>query len=364
MNPPTEQLIRDYLNRLSVASRGQLGFSERQSLLDRTRARIEAECSGLNGVSAVLVRKALAGLGDPIALVELELAEIGSKAIRAGNQHDPGVTGNGHGMAVSLPPAAEVVMGNEIGKDLVAPDGLNGSEPARAANSAGPASARSGESASVPAPRGPDGGAGRPLRAVPSVNPSGQSPKTSGDAKAPLAAPDPAPAPAPDPDPGSASGSGTGGASTGTRPQTSRFGRSTPVGTGTTAGFLRNALTLARDNKVEVLAILLLGVGGPVYPPVWLLGALLALPSRKWVINDKFIGITLPVVLVIVGTVLILVLGGQHDTMTSYAYEAWLGAGRLSRGLTLAGAIYLLWSLQRGRRKPKPPPWNVPHRLR
>ena len=46
MNPPTEQLIRDYLNRLSVAARGKLGFSERQSLLDRTRARIEAECDG------------------------------------------------------------------------------------------------------------------------------------------------------------------------------------------------------------------------------------------------------------------------------------------------------------------------------
>ena len=76
MNPPTEQLIRDYLNRLSVAARGKLGFSERQSLLDRTRARIEAECDGSNGASAIQVRRALAGLGDPIAIVEREHARI------------------------------------------------------------------------------------------------------------------------------------------------------------------------------------------------------------------------------------------------------------------------------------------------
>src|SRR6185437_1382993 len=76
MNPPTEQLIRDYLNRLAVAARGKLGFSERQSLLDRTRARIEAECDGSNGASAIQVRRALAGLGDPIAIVEREHARI------------------------------------------------------------------------------------------------------------------------------------------------------------------------------------------------------------------------------------------------------------------------------------------------
>ncbi len=108
---------------------------------------------------------------------------------------------------------------------------------------------------------------------------------------------------------------------------------------------------------------MLLGAGGAIYPPVWLLGAMVALPSRKWDINDKFAGITVPVLLVIIGTVLIIVFGGEHNSIGSYAFEAWVGAGRLCRVFALMGAAYLLWGLRRGRRKPKQPPWKVPHRL-
>ena len=42
MHPPSEQLVRDYLNGLSVAAASRLGPRERQQLLDRPRARIEA----------------------------------------------------------------------------------------------------------------------------------------------------------------------------------------------------------------------------------------------------------------------------------------------------------------------------------
>jgi len=125
----------------------------------------------------------------------------------------------------------------------------------------------------------------------------------------------------------------------------------------------RGAVAVARNHTLEVLALVLLGVGGVVYPPIWLVGAALALPSKKWDIRDKFFGITLPVVLVIIGTVLIIVFGGQRASISDYAYEAWLGAERLSRVLAAVGAIYLAWGLRRGRRQPKEPPWNVPHRL-
>lgn len=107
----------------------------------------------------------------------------------------------------------------------------------------------------------------------------------------------------------------------------------------------------------------MLGVGGAIYPPVWIIGALLALPSRKWDLKDKFLGVTFPVVVVLVGTVLVLVLGGKHFSFGSYAFEAWLGASRLSRLAAAAGALYLVWALWRGRREPRQPPWNVPHKF-
>jgi hypothetical protein len=136
-----------------------------------------------------------------------------------------------------------------------------------------------------------------------------------------------------------------------------------PKPTGTVGGMFYALAELALQNKVEILAVILLGVGGAVYPPIWIIGALFALPSRKWDIKDKFLGLTFPVVVVIVGTVLVLVLGGQHSSFTAYVTEAWLGAERLARVAAVCGALYLTWGLRRGRRTPKQPPWNVPHKL-
>jgi hypothetical protein len=57
------------------------------------------------------------------------------------------------------------------------------------------------------------------------------------------------------------------------------------------------------------------------------------------------------------------VFGGQHATISGYAYEAWLGAERLCRVAMFLGAAYLFVALRRGRRQPKLPPWNVQHRI-
>ncbi len=72
MSPPAEQLIRDYLNRLSVAARGQLGADDRRALVDRTRGFIERKTGLAGPPTAIEVARLLAGLGDPARLVQQE----------------------------------------------------------------------------------------------------------------------------------------------------------------------------------------------------------------------------------------------------------------------------------------------------
>lgn len=127
--------------------------------------------------------------------------------------------------------------------------------------------------------------------------------------------------------------------------------------------FARGTARLIVSHKLETVAVLLLGVGGAVYPPVWLLGALTALPSKKWDLADKWVGLVAPVLLVIVSTVLIVVFGGRHPTIGSYAFEAWLAAERVARIAAVLGAGYLLWRLRRGPRAAKQPPFGVSQRL-
>jgi hypothetical protein len=142
-----------------------------------------------------------------------------------------------------------------------------------------------------------------------------------------------------------------------------RLASATKASAGVAGRAVTTAIEIARGNPLELMAVLVLGIGGAVYPPIWLVGVLLVLVSKKWSINDKLLGVVLPIVVVIIGTVLTLVFGGQHATISGYAFEAWLGAERLSRVAMFLGAAYLFWALRRGRRQPKLPPWNVPHRM-
>jgi hypothetical protein len=407
--PPTEQLIRDYLNRLSVAGRDKLGLSQRQALLDRTRARIEAECGGVNGASAVQVRKALADLGDPMALVEREASRADSATNTGDARYEVSIAGNGNREMVAEPAyACEVVNGSEIGEDLFVTGGPNGSKPERSGapepddgSGRGGGSVRSALASFAASPRrrrrsaGAVSAGGDPASADPAIGEAASAGSGGPEAGKRGLIPLPRRPAAPDgtgaSDPRAAQGGGEGSTGPGGRKQNQPGGpRSAgagpagtgsgsassgtgsvgagPVGTGSagagSAGRLvRRGVAAARNHTLEVLAIVLLGVGGAAYPPIWLVGAALALPSKKWDMRDKFLGITLPVFLLIIGIVLILVLGGQRATLSDYAYEAWLGAGRLSRVLAASGAIYLAWGLHRGRRQPKQPPWNVPHRI-
>ena len=96
--------------------------------------------------------------------------------------------------------------------------------------------------------------------------------------------------------------------------------------------------------------------------------SILQAPRNVWLSDEgqdiaEYAVMLAAILVLVIGTVLVVVFGGQHYTLRSYAFEAWLGIGRLSRVLAVASAGYLLWRLRLGRRKPKRPPWNIPHRL-
>src|SRR5450755_3014716 len=81
MNPPTEQLIRDYLNRVSVAALGRLGADDRRAFLARTREFIEQNTRSLGKSDSVDVPKLLAGLGDPAVLVDRECDRLATRRV-------------------------------------------------------------------------------------------------------------------------------------------------------------------------------------------------------------------------------------------------------------------------------------------
>jgi hypothetical protein len=125
-------------------------------------------------------------------------------------------------------------------------------------------------------------------------------------------------------------------------------------------------LTAIRTFPREVIALLLLGVGGLIYPfypfPLWPLGALIALTSRAWNHRDKWIGVGGPLAFTIVGVMVLGQLSLSHG-FSAYILAARQGAGYLIRFGAVAGAAYLAWRIRRGERAPKSPPWVRRQRL-
>ena len=76
MSPTAEQLIRDYLNQVSVAARTRLRSDQRRAFLARMRDSIERNCGAPGRADPVEVARVLASLGDPRHLVELESARL------------------------------------------------------------------------------------------------------------------------------------------------------------------------------------------------------------------------------------------------------------------------------------------------
>ncbi len=128
---------------------------------------------------------------------------------------------------------------------------------------------------------------------------------------------------------------------------------------------------LFRRHRLEGTAVVLLALSGLLYPwPIWVLGfalwvigVLIAVPSRLWTLSDKWIGLVGPVALVIVGTPVSLMLGGRYRHLNPYVHEALANSAILIKVGALLGAGYLAWRVYRGPRAPLAPPWNRPHRV-
>jgi hypothetical protein len=76
MRPAAEQVVRDYLNRVSVVARGRLRPEEWRLFLPRVRDYIERQ-SGIRGMTDPAdVMRALNDYGEPEALVERERARL------------------------------------------------------------------------------------------------------------------------------------------------------------------------------------------------------------------------------------------------------------------------------------------------
>jgi hypothetical protein len=119
----------------------------------------------------------------------------------------------------------------------------------------------------------------------------------------------------------------------------------------------------ARRHPLEAVAVVLLGLGGLIYPPVWLAGALLAILSKLWNIRDKWTGLAIPVLLVVIGMVADIWIGGSGRHLGAIARGAWLFGGHLSRVLAVSSAVFLAWRMEHRPRQPRVPPWNRPHRF-
>ena len=116
---------------------------------------------------------------------------------------------------------------------------------------------------------------------------------------------------------------------------------------------------LARDNLLETIAILLLGLGGLILPFVfWPAGAIVALFSRLWDVKDKSLAIAGPLLVTLAGSVLgALIVGGSGNIVLVYTHALRVDFNILIRVGCVLTAAYLAWRVTQGPR-PKAPPFQ------
>jgi hypothetical protein len=119
------------------------------------------------------------------------------------------------------------------------------------------------------------------------------------------------------------------------------------------------AARLARRYPLESIAVVLLGVGGLIFPfPFWLLGGLLALWSRIWDTRDKWIALAGPPAIALLGTaVTALIIGGRGHALATYPHAFRLDVGYLLRAGSVLCAGYLALQARRGPQR-RLPPWQ------
>jgi hypothetical protein len=124
-----------------------------------------------------------------------------------------------------------------------------------------------------------------------------------------------------------------------------------------------DAAYLARQHKLETAAVLLLAVAAVIFVfPFWLvvslLGGVVAIWSQIWNARDKWVGLTGPPVLALVGTIVsALLIGGGGHFFGSYLEAFRLYVGYYYRAGSLLCAIYLALQARRGPQR-RLPPWK------
>ena len=124
-----------------------------------------------------------------------------------------------------------------------------------------------------------------------------------------------------------------------------------------------DAAYLARQHKLETAAVLLLGVSTFIFVfPFWLVVSLLgggvAILSQIWNARDKWVGLTGPPVIALVGTIVsALLIGGRGHFFGSYVESFRLYVGYYYRAGSLLCAIYLALQARRGPQR-RLPPWK------
>jgi hypothetical protein len=475
MAPPTatEQLIRDYLNRLSVAAR-DLAADDRRALLERTRSLIDQKVNLARRPSTMDVGRVLARLGDPAVLVEQERRRLVAQgkavprstpaaprqrflARTVGREHarprGPGfpwsaMRDNGGSASFAQPngvsngvehratpttadsPAARSEGGESAGvpvadaapsagtaaNGLAAADGPVTASDGPAAGD-GPTSAADGPAredgplaADGPAPADQPGAADRavPAHSPPSdadavnvgpAQPRAESPprrrsafvagpvrrhshvddQSADDATSPPATEGARDSTAPraegarDSTAPRAEAAGAGPAARAGPGAATRDNTEAAPGGGTASGRsglrvqvtgpdgavrrqIGRVLGWARKRPLEAAAVALMGVGGPIFPPVFLIGATLALASELWDGRDKWVGLALPIVLTLIGLILGIAAGGRAH----WQHEGWVYLDIVSRVAPMLGAGYLAWRSERPRRPPAVPPFIRP----
>jgi hypothetical protein len=448
MAPPTasEQLIRDYLNRLSVAAR-DLAPDDRRALLERTRSLIDQKADLARRPSTMDVGRVLSRLGDPARLAEQERRRLAAQggsprsatpaasATRARQRFLARALSREHGRLRGPSFGWQVQPDSRTGAPVAPSNGVAGihqpeapaeSDRRDAAADVGPAAvptARAEPSPAALAPHAPspsrsaaavsagpaaaDGPAGSdgPLSANSPLSANGtandSAPASGAESprpERPFAAPQRAsadagageqPAEAAPMTAGTQAGSrGTvppAGASAGGRTGSAEEGATGADGMATGAGsdpaeapavggrwrhprtaVLRGPVrrqfsslwAWARKRPLEAAAIALMGIGGPIFPPVFLIGATLALASELWDGRDKWVGLALPIVLTVIGLAVGVAAGGRAHWM----HESWVYLDVVSRVAPALGAGYLAWRCVRPRHPSSVPPFSRPYR--
>jgi hypothetical protein len=407
-----QQMIQDYLVQVSAAAQKALPKGDRLLFVGRTRATIEAQVGPIASADADEVAAVLSTLGDPAELAKQERERLYSarrrgaaaqpaklwkpdkpskpdRAARRDTKPPPRTRRTrgsssrlirkygpwpGEPAAADGPPAggtpvdtagrgrapadAPLTDGQDAGGQAGGGQAVNGEVDT---GLAGPGQGAPGQVAGGPDTGRPAaGGPGLVTGAWPVIGPgTSRQADGSGSAQPGIQAD----ADEPEQDRATAGAAGSAGAK-GAQPvsivpgmepaeedeplRSSKLGRPEP---------LTEAWAFVRKQPLESVSLLLLGVGGLLYPfPFWLIGAAVSVRSRRWDKRDKWLAFTGPL-LFTVAALIVMGITGQGNLFVAFGHATHHFALLLRVGCLLS-AGYLVWRLRRGPRHRRIPSWQ------